>query len=114
MHTCSVQDRLRYEVESLRAMHVACPAHTPEVYAFDPALCVIAMQYIAPPAVVLRYGILDGAVYPHMPAQAAEFMATTLFRSSQFALGTSEFTAHADKYSNREMCALTEQVRIVS
>ena len=105
------QERLRYEVDSLRAMHAACPAHTPEVYAYDPTLCVIAMQYIAPPAVVLRYGVLDGAVYPHMPAQAAEFLATTLFRSSQFALGTVEFAARAAKYANTEMCALTEKVR---
>lgn len=91
-------------------MHAACPAHTPEVYSFDPTMCVIAMQYIAPPAVVLRYGILDGQIYPHMPAQAAEFLAATLFRSSQFALGTEEFAACADKYANREMCALTEKV----
>jgi 5-methylthioribose kinase len=107
-----MQERLRYEAESLREMHAMCPAHVPEVYAFDGAMCVIAMQYVPEPAVVLRHGLLAGGSYPRMPAHAAEFLACTLFRSSALALAPAAFRAQAARFANGDMCALTEQVRV--
>jgi 5-methylthioribose kinase len=92
-------------------MHDCCPAHVPRVYKFDRTMCMIAMQYLAPPHVVLRYGFLDGAVYPKLPHQAAEFLACSLFRSSLLKLDSREFWERAARFGNAEMCALTEQVR---
>ena len=36
------------------------------MYAYDAEMCTLAMQYLPPPHVVLRYGYLDGNVYPHV------------------------------------------------
>jgi hypothetical protein len=105
------QDRLRIEAESLQEMHRHCPQHVPEVYKFDVKQFVIAMQYLARPHVVLRYGILDGATYPHLAEHAAEQLARCLFHTSMHKLGSAAFTALADRFSNPEMCQLTEQVR---
>lgn len=106
-----MQERLRYEAESLREMHRHCPQHVVEVFDYDPDMHVISMQYLRPPHVVLRYGLLDGAVYPRLAAQVAEQLACCLFRTSQLALPPDVFRAAADRFSNSEMCRLTEQVR---
>jgi 5-methylthioribose kinase len=107
-----LQDRLRIEAESLQEMHRHCPAHVPQVFKFDLSMYVIAMQYLAPPHAVLRYGILDGQVYPRLAEHAAEQLACCLFRTSMHKLGSAEFNKLADRFSNPEMCQLTEQVRI--
>ena len=105
------QDRLRYEAESLREMHRHCPAHVPQLFDYDAAMFTLTMQFLAPPHVVLRYGLLDGATYPHVASQAAEQLACCLFRTSAFALEGPAFRTLADRFSNPAMCQLTEQVR---
>lgn len=107
-----MQERLRYEAESLQEMHRCCPAHVPELYDFDAPMFTLSMQFLAPPHVVLRSGLLAGNVYPHLAAHAAEFLACVLYRTSALALAAEPFRALADKYSNAPMCALTEQVRL--
>jgi 5-methylthioribose kinase len=94
----------------MREMHAHCPEHIPELYSFDEAMSVLVMQYLAPPHVVLRYGILEGHVYPHLAAQAARQMACCLFRTSMFKLAPEEFWAAAAKFDNPAMCDLTQQV----
>jgi 5-methylthioribose kinase len=108
--TAQVQERLRYEAESLREMHRHCPDHVPEVYDYDTRMFTIVLQFLAPPHVVLRTGLIQGAVYPQLAACAAEHMACCLFRTSALKLGPSQFRAMANKYSNPAMCELTEQV----
>ena len=98
------------EVDSLRLLHSTCPEHVPEVFAFDREKFIIAMQYLAPPHVVLRYGLLDGQTYPRLAQQAAEYLASTLFRTSMFKLTPEEFRQQEAAFQNTEMCALTEQV----
>lgn len=104
------QERLRYEVDSLREMHRHSPAHVPEVYLHDAAMSLVAMQYLAPPHVIMRHGILAGHVYPNAAAQLSDLLACTLFRTSLIALSEDEFRRKADTYGNSEMCSLTEQV----
>eukprot|EP00892_Ulva_mutabilis_P010052 jgi/Ulvmu1/7419/UM036_0079.1 len=104
------QERLRVEVDSLRLLHSACPQHVPDVYMFDSAKFIISMQYLAPPHVVLRYGLLDGHTYPRLAQHAAEYLASTLFRTSMLRLSPEEFRKQEQTFHNSEMCALTEQV----
>jgi 5-methylthioribose kinase len=105
-----VQERLRFEAESLLAMHAVCPAHVVELYDYDAPMATLAMQYLPPPHAVVRHGLLQGHVYPDLAAHAAEQLATTLFHTSAFALDGAAFRAQADRFTNAEMCALTEQV----
>ena len=50
----AVQERVRYEVDALRQEAELCPQHVPEVYHYDQQHALIAMQYLAPPHVILR------------------------------------------------------------
>lgn len=105
-----LQKRLKYEAEAMREMHRHCPEHVPELYSFDAATSVLAMQYLAPPHLVLRYSILDGHVHPKLAAQAARQLACCLFRTSCFKLSTEDFWAAAARFDNPAMCDLTQQV----
>jgi len=111
LSACGVQKRLAYEAASLAAMHAHCPRHIPEVYLYDAKAAAISMQYLAPPHVILRHGILEGATYPRVAAHLAELLACSLFRTSALALSAAEFRTQAARFENTEMCGLTEGVR---
>ncbi len=63
-----------------------CPEHVPELYHFDPQLCLLVMQFLPPPHDVLRRALTAGRSFPKLPQHIASFMAKTLFSTSLFAL----------------------------
>lgn len=95
----------------MREMHRHSPEHVPEVYLHDETMSLVAMQYLAPPHVIMRHGILSGHVYSQVAAQLADLLACTLFRTSLLAMPADTFRKKAAMYVNGEMCELTEQVR---
>ena len=69
------------------------------------------MQYLPPPHIVLRKGLVAGETYPLLAEHMSSFLAETLFKTSALCLSAPEYRAEVAKYSqNSEMCALTEQV----
>lgn len=103
--------RISYEADALRKQYECCPEHTPKVFHFDPSMALLAMEYVPQPSQILRYGLIQGRVYPHLAVQMAEFCANTLFKTSLLCLSTREFrTAQQHYCGNVEMCRLTEQV----
>ena len=80
------QERARFEAEALREEARHCPEHVPELYHFDASLCLLVMQYLPPPHLVLRPALTAGHSYPRLARHIAHFMAATLFRTSLFAL----------------------------
>ncbi|MEW5315725.1 MAG: hypothetical protein WDW38_007132 [Sanguina aurantia] len=104
------EERVRIEAEGLLIEAGLCPAHVPEVYLFDATMCVIAMQFLPPPFIILRRGLIQGTIYPHLAEHVSTFLATTLFGTSQIACSSTTFRHQAARFSNVEMCALTEQV----
>lgn len=85
------QDRCRIEAEALQLEHRLCPDHVPEVYLYDPNKALIAMEYLAPPAQILRHGMVQGNVYPQLASHVAQFLAHTLFHTSLLALDSRTF-----------------------
>ncbi|PRW55925.1 translation initiation factor fusion with methylthioribose kinase [Chlorella sorokiniana] len=104
------QDRVRIEAEALVAEAAHCPQHVPAVFHYDARMCIIAMQYLAPPHIIVRKGLIQGLIYPRLADHLASFMAETLFHTSLLALPSDQFKANATRFSNVEMCRLTEQV----
>lgn len=102
---------MRIEAESLREMHRHCPEHIPEVYKFDDAMSTLAMQFLAPPHAIVRHSLLDGRRHPQLAVHAGEQLARCLFHTSMFKLDSPSFAALAARFSNPDMCQLTEQVR---
>jgi 5-methylthioribose kinase len=103
-------DRCRIEAEALRLTAKLCPAHVPAVYHYDPATALIAMQYLAPPAKIMRHGIVAGEVFPAAPGHIGEFLAATLFHTSALALSSAAFKQQVLDYVNPDLCKLTESV----
>jgi len=104
------QDRLKFEAQAMLLEAKLCPAHVPAIYEYNPKDSVMVMQYLPPPHVILRHSMNQGAIYPQLAAHCAEFLATTLFRSSFLAVPAEEFRKNVAASTNTAMCALTEQV----
>lgn len=105
------EERAMFETTALVDEHAMCPDHVPEVYKFDKKCSAIFMEYLAPPNIILRYGLIDGVVYRHLADAVSTFLATTLFKSSLLNLPSDEYRKKVSFYSdNSPMCELTEQV----
>ena len=103
--------RVGYEAEALRTHARCCPDFTPAVYHVDVSMALLAMEYVRPPSKILRYGLIEGTVYPHLAEQLGRHCADTLFKTSNLHLGSSEHRAmQAHFCGNVEMCKLSEQV----
>jgi 5-methylthioribose kinase len=104
------QDRVRIEAVALLQEARYCPEHVPAVYQVDGPMCLIAMQYIPTPHVILRKGLVEGQVYPLLAKHVASFLSRTLFHTSLLAMSSDAFRTQARHFANTEMCRLTEQV----
>jgi len=104
-------DRAYFEYTALEAQKKACPEFVPDLYYFSRDNALIVMEYIAPPNMILRKGLIQGIRYSTMAADMGTFCAKTLFLTSGFKLSTSELRKEVAHWSqNAAMCALTEQV----
>ena len=79
-------NRSFYEFSALKAQKEACPEHVPAIYYFNKNDALIAMEYIAPPAMILRKGLILGIQYPTVAKDLGLFCAKTLFKTSAFHL----------------------------
>ncbi|CAL8462461.1 g1994 [Coccomyxa elongata] len=104
------QERARFEAEALREEARHCPEHVPELYHYDGALCLLVMQYLPPPHLVLRPALTAGRSFPKLPCHIAHFMATTLFNTSLLALDSKAWRELVGRFENVDICRLTEQV----
>jgi 5-methylthioribose kinase len=104
-------DRAFYENTALQVQKKACPEYVPNLYYFSKKDALIVMEYLAPPIQILRKGLIAGIRYNTMAYDMGIFCAKTLFRTSGFALSTTELRKRVEFWStNSMMCALTEQV----
>jgi 5-methylthioribose kinase len=104
------QDRVRIEAAALEIEAKHCPLHIPALYHADAPMCLIAMEYIPPPHIILRKGLIQGNTYPLFAEQVSTLLATTLFHTSLLAMPSTEFRKQIGEFENNEMCRLTEQV----
>lgn len=104
------QDRVRIEAAALQVEARHCPQHVPALHEADAPMCLIAMQYVPPPHIILRKGLIQGEIYPLLADHVSSLLAQTLFHTSLFALSSPSFREQVQTFHNPEMCALTEQV----
>lgn len=100
------RERAFFESQALLAEYAAAPRRVPRLYRFDPDLSLTIMEYLSP-HIILRKGFIAGTVYPHLASHTAEFMAETLFRTSDLYM-----TAAAKKMQMALFCANTELCKI--
>lgn len=82
----------------------------PELLHFDERLYLIAMECCRP-HVIMRRGMIDGIVYPRFVEHIVEYLATTLYYTSDMALPAAEKRELVAAFSgNTELCKITEDL----
>jgi len=81
----------------------------PKVYATDENLAVTVMEDLSHLEIV-REGLIKGESYPRLSTDIGEYLALTLFHTSDFALHPFDKKALVVEFSNPELCKITEDL----
>jgi 5-methylthioribose kinase len=97
-----------HRAASIQSRHAG--ARIPELLHFDERLYLIVMECCRP-HVIMRRGMLEAVVYPEFAAHIAEYLATTLYYTSDMALPAAEKRELVAAFSgNTELCKITEDL----
>jgi 5-methylthioribose kinase len=102
--------RAFFEHEYMReqAQHVG--RLMPQVYHYDPALYAIVMERLKP-HIIMRHGLIGGQRYPAFVEHISEFMARSLFFTSDLAMPAERKKALTALFcDNTELCKITEDL----
>lgn len=103
------RERMEREVAALRRFGALCPQHVPRVYHADSEKFLMVMQRLDSHR-VLRQGLIDGIVYPHLADHVSTFLARTLFHGSDLYLPPEAKKAAVGGDINTELCRITEDL----
>ena len=78
-------DRARLEAETLIEHYRHCPQHTVKVLHYDAELAVMVMEDLSSHR-IWRGELVQGRYYPQAARQLGEYLAQTLFHTSDFYL----------------------------
>jgi len=102
-------ERMFYEHETLAEEYKVVPHLVPKPYHFDKAMSLIVMEYLQD-HILLRTGLIKATVYPQFAEHIAEFIAKTLFYTSDLYLSSEEKKKKVAVYSRNVLAHITEQV----
>ncbi|GLR10336.1 S-methyl-5-thioribose kinase [Mixta theicola] len=102
-------DRARLEAETLVEHYRLCPQHTVKVLHYDAELAVMVMEDLSSHR-IWRGELAQGRDYPQATRQLGEYLAQTLFHTSDFYLHPHEKKARVIRFTNPEMCEITEDL----
>ncbi|TFE30594.1 S-methyl-5-thioribose kinase [Cohnella luojiensis] len=102
-------DRARIESEALKIEGRLAPGLVPEVYHTDNELALTVMEDLSN-HVIMRQGLIEGGVYPKFANDISEFMARTLFFTSDLGMNQQEKKLLVHSFANPELCKITEDL----
>ncbi|MBN3522956.1 S-methyl-5-thioribose kinase [Paenibacillus apiarius] len=102
-------ERARIESQALIAQGELVPHLVPKVYLYDPDLALTVMEDLSDHA-IMRTGLMQRNHYPLFAEHIAEFLAKTLFFSSDLGLDQQEKKRNVERYINPELCKITEDL----
>jgi len=103
-------DRALFEHEALVEHGRHAPGLTPAVYRFDPVMMLTVMELLEP-HIIMRRGMIQGIRYPRVAADMAEYMARTLFFTSDLGMGGADKKARVALFcGNTALCGITEDL----
>jgi len=102
--------RIVFEHRAMTLQARWAPRFVPAVYHFDPELHLIVMERLHP-HIIMRYGMIEGIVYPSFADHLGEYLANTLYFSSDMALPAGEKKRLVKEFcDNTELCKITEDL----
>ncbi|TKI04875.1 S-methyl-5-thioribose kinase [Martelella alba] len=102
-------DRARIEAETLRMHGGFCPLHTVNVLHHDAGLAVMLQEDLSD-HVIWRRELLAGRHHPRTVRQLGEYLARTLFHTSDFYQPPEEKKTSIARFTNPQMCRITEDL----
>ncbi|MDA5480696.1 S-methyl-5-thioribose kinase [Yersinia intermedia] len=102
-------DRARIEAQTLLTHSQFCPQHTANVLHHDAELAVVVQEDLSDHH-IWRSELLAGKHYPQAAGQLAEYLAQTLFHTSDFYQSAQAKKAAVSCYTNPELCQITEDL----
>ncbi|HDL7826071.1 TPA: S-methyl-5-thioribose kinase [Yersinia enterocolitica] len=102
-------DRARIEAETLLTHGQFCPQHTVNVLYHDAELAVMVQEDLSDHE-IWRSELVKGKYYPQAAGQLAEYLAQTLFHTSDFYQSAQAKKAAVSRYTNPELCQITEDL----
>ena len=102
--------RAFFEHQALSAQSAVVPAHVPKIFHFDETLALTVMAYLSP-HIILRKGLIAGTRYPLLAGHMAEFLAQTLFKTSDLYVPAAEKKPKMAPFcGNTALCKITEDL----
>jgi len=101
--------RAKIEADALKTFGQLAPDYVPKVYFTDDVLAVTVMEDLSHLSIA-RTGFINGEGYPLLSKHLGEYLAKTLFYTSDYGLGPSEKKALVQKFINPELCKITEDL----
>ncbi|MFI2856615.1 S-methyl-5-thioribose kinase [Paenibacillus sp. JSM ZJ436] len=102
-------DRARIERQALQIQHQYCPSLVPEVYAYCDEMAYTVMEDLSS-YTIMRKGLIEGGVYPNFAEHIGEFIANTLFYTSDLGMNQQEKKVLAGQFVNPDLCKITEDL----
>lgn len=102
-------DRARIEAETLLIHGHYCPQYTVKILHHNPVMAVMIQEDLSDLA-IWRRELLRGHEYPQAARQLGEYLSQTLFHSSDFYQHPHRKKAEVARFSNPEMCQITEDL----
>ena len=101
--------RSTIETNALKKHGEFVPQLVPEVYHADEDLAITVMEDLSH-LTIAREGLIKGESYPKLSKDIGEYLARTLFSTSDFALHPFEKKRLVAQFSNPELCKITEDL----
>lgn len=102
--------RIEHEHRALLEQARHAPGRVPAVHAWVPELATLVIELLEP-HVVMRHGLVAGTTWPGFAAGLGDFLARSLFHTSDFALDTPAKQALAASFAgNAVLCETTADV----
>ena len=102
--------RAFFEHEALMAEIDCAPSLVPAVYHYDDTMALTVMEHLTP-HIILRKGLIAGIRYPKLAEHISEFMAQTLYKTSDLFLSAKEKKQRNAVFcDNDELCKITEDL----
>lgn len=102
-------DRARIEAETLIIHGQYCPQHTVTVLHHDAELAVMVQEDLSDHQ-IWRNELVQGKYYPQACSQLGEYLAQSLFHTSDFYQNAQTKKAEVSRFTNPELCQITEDL----
>lgn len=97
------------ESNALRTFASYVPEYVPNVYYSDESLAITVMEDLSH-LQIARKGLIEGKTYPLLSQHIGEFIAKTLFYTSDFGMNQQQKKQLSQRFVNPELCKITEDL----